>query len=72
LKLKDKIQVCENQIDLPSKEVINSFERGFKYKIIFSKNIEHQREQIGQNWKEEFPNHQIAIHTIGVPHQTIH
>ncbi|MFK7980949.1 MAG: hypothetical protein AB8G86_13270 [Saprospiraceae bacterium] len=64
MKLKDKIQVCENLIDLPSKEMINSFVRGFKYKIIFSKKIEHQREQIGQKWKEEFPNHQIAIHTI--------
>ncbi len=64
MKLKDKIQICERLIDLPDKEVINYFERGFKYKIIFSEKIEHQRKQIGQKWKEQFPNHQIAIHTF--------
>ena len=64
MKLKEKIHNCNYLSDLPDEKLINSIQRGIRYKVIFSSEIKNKKNEIGEKWKIEFPNHQIAIHTI--------
>lgn len=64
MRLIDKIHNCKKLSDLPDELLINSIQRGVRYKVIFSSNINNQRKGVGEKWKKEFPNHQIAIHTF--------
>lgn len=64
MKLKDKIHNCKTLSDLPDELQINAIQRGTRYKVVFSSNINHKRNEIGDNWKSQFPNHQIAVHTF--------
>ena len=64
MKLKEEIHNCKNLSDLPDELFINSIQRGVRYKVVFSSNINKHREELGEKWKTKFPNHQIAIHTF--------
>ena len=64
MKLKEKIHNCKTLSDLPDESIINSISRGVRYKVVFSLEINSQREEIGKKWKKEFSNHQISVHTF--------
>lgn len=50
--------------DLPDFKSINSLERGIEWKIVFENKIKFKRVKIGNQWKFEHPEFQIAVHTI--------
>jgi len=62
LKLKEEIHNCKSLSNLPDELFINSIQRGIRHKVVFSSNINKYREELGERWKNKFPNHQIAIH----------
>lgn len=43
---------------------MQSLERGIEWKIVFGSTIESQREEIGNQWKMDHPDFQIAVHSI--------
>lgn len=50
--------------EIPDFKSIKSLERGIEWKIVFENNIKSKREKVGNQWKFEHPEFQIAIHTI--------
>ena len=64
LELKDQILVCKRVKDLPTNEQIQALPSGTRLKVKFGRWIKSRRKSIGEKWKADLPNFQIAIHTI--------
>jgi len=58
------IKVCNSLDDIPGFKEIKSLQRGIEWKIVFANKIKSRREKIGNQWKFEHPEFQIAIHSI--------
>jgi hypothetical protein len=57
--------ITVNSIEkLPNLDYIKNIPRSKKLKIVFSKSLNHLRENFGQSLKTELPNFQIGIHSI--------
>lgn len=64
MKLISKIQICNSLKEIPDFKSIKSLERGIEWKIVFENKIKSKRDKVGNQWKFEHPEFQIAVHTI--------
>ena len=64
MELVKKTQLCNSLNEIPDFKTIKSIPSGIEMKIVFADKIKSKRKKIGNQWKFEHPEFQIAIHTI--------
>ena len=60
--LNKKTLKCSHFNDLPSDEVLNSISRDDRLFIIFKGELKSSKENIGEKWKNDFPDFFVNIH----------